>query len=66
MTRDASAAGAADTARALPPPPARRDPDSLVHAAEGCLTLGLSPTAMGLACLDWYAHLANAPFRRLA
>lgn len=67
MTRDASAAGAAGTAPALPaPPPAPRDPDSLVHAAEGRLTLGLSPTAMGLACLDWYAHLANAPFRRLA
>ncbi len=39
--------------------------DNLVHAAEGRATLGLSPTALGLAWLDWAAHLANAPFRRL-
>jgi polyhydroxyalkanoate synthase subunit PhaC len=49
---------------ALPHPPP--DPDGFVHAAEGRLTMGLSPTAMGLACLDWYAHLMNAPFRRLS
>ncbi len=39
--------------------------DNLVHAAEGRATLGLSPTALGLAWLDWATHLANAPFRRL-
>ena len=39
--------------------------DNLVHAAEGRLTRGLSPTALGLAWLDWATHLANAPFRRL-
>ncbi len=40
--------------------------DTLVHAAEGRITRGLSPTALGLAWLDWATHLANAPFRRLA
>ncbi|MDE2582922.1 MAG: polyhydroxyalkanoic acid synthase [Rhodospirillales bacterium] len=39
--------------------------DNLVHAAEGRATHGLSPTALGLAWLDWATHLANAPFRRL-
>jgi poly[(R)-3-hydroxyalkanoate] polymerase subunit PhaC len=39
--------------------------DNLIHAAEGRFTLGLSPTALGLAWLDWATHLANAPFRRL-
>ncbi len=39
--------------------------DNLIHAAEGRATLGLSPTALGLAWLDWATHLANAPFRRL-
>ena len=39
--------------------------DNLVHAAEGRATRGLSPTALGLAWLDWATHLANAPFRRL-
>lgn len=42
------------------------DPDSILHAAEAKLTLGLSPSAMWLAYLDWSAHLANAPFRRAA
>ncbi|MDE2306892.1 MAG: polyhydroxyalkanoic acid synthase [Xanthomonadaceae bacterium] len=42
------------------------DPDCVVHAAEGRLTQGLSPTAMWLAYLDWSSHLANAPFRRMA
>jgi polyhydroxyalkanoate synthase len=40
--------------------------DTLVHAAEGRATFGLSPTALGLAWVDWATHLANAPFRRLA
>ena len=40
-------------------------PDSLVHAAEARLTLGLSPTAMWLAYLDWATHLGNAPFTRM-
>ena len=48
------------------PAPQRMEPDCVVHAAEGCLTQGLSPTAMWLAYLDWSSHLANAPFRRMA
>ncbi len=40
--------------------------DRLVHAAEGRLTAGLSPTALWLAFLDWGLHIANAPFRRMA
>ncbi len=42
------------------------DPDSILHAAEARLTLGLSPTAMWRAYLDWSTHLTNAPFRRAA
>ncbi len=49
-----------------PPSEGHFDPDSAIHAAEARLTLGLSPTAMWLACLDWASHLANAPFRRAA
>lgn len=50
----------------LPTATAHLDPDSAIHAAEAGLTLGVSPTAMWLAYLDWSSHLANAPFRRLA
>ncbi|PNG26668.1 alpha/beta fold hydrolase [Methylocella silvestris] len=39
--------------------------DSVLHAAEGNFSGGLSVCAHWLACLDWGAHLANAPFRRL-
>ena len=53
-------------APATVPSSAPSNPDGCVHAAEGRLTMGLSPTAMGLACMDWYAHLMNAPFHRLA
>ena len=49
----------------LPPAADLAALDNLVHAAEGRATLGLSPTALWLAWLDWAAHLANAPFRRL-
>jgi polyhydroxyalkanoate synthase len=41
------------------------DLDSLLHAAEGQWTGGLSLPAQGLAWLDWAVHMANAPFRRL-
>jgi len=45
--------------------PALAELDRLVHAGEGRASLGLSPLAPALAILDWSAHLANAPFRRL-
>jgi polyhydroxyalkanoate synthase len=32
-----------------------------VHAWQGRLTQGISPPALGLAFLDWWVHLANAP-----
>ncbi|MCW8808483.1 MAG: poly-beta-hydroxybutyrate polymerase N-terminal domain-containing protein, partial [Rhodanobacter sp.] len=54
-----SGGGTAETSRVV-------DPDCLLHAAEGKLTQGLSPTAMWLAYLDWGTHLANAPFRRMS
>lgn len=38
--------------------------DRFTHAMEGQVTWGLSPAAVGLAALDWSAHLANAPFLR--
>lgn len=50
----------------LPTASVHLDPDSAIHAAEAGLTLGVSPTAIWLAYLDWSSHLANAPFRRLA
>ena len=40
------------------------DFDSLLHAAEGRLTAGLSPSGLAMAYLDWATHLANAPHRR--
>lgn len=48
-----------------PPAPATwADWDRLYHAAQGQLTRGSSPLALGLATADWATHLANAPFRR--
>jgi poly[(R)-3-hydroxyalkanoate] polymerase subunit PhaC len=35
--------------------------DRLVHGWQGRLTQGISPPAFGLAFLDWWVHLANAP-----
>jgi len=60
-----------DTAQRLAPaavePAPASDPllalDHRLHAAEGRVTLGLSPTGQWLAFLDWAAHAANAPFR---
>ncbi|MBY8826553.1 PHA/PHB synthase family protein [Hephaestia mangrovi] len=40
--------------------------DQWLHGAEGRLTGGLSPLALGIASLEWGVHLANAPFRRAA
>ncbi len=40
--------------------------DRLLHAAQGRATLGISPVGPALAFMDWAAHLANAPFRRMA
>jgi poly[(R)-3-hydroxyalkanoate] polymerase subunit PhaC len=37
--------------------------DHRLHAAEGRMTSGLSPTGQWLAFLDWAAHMANTPFR---
>lgn len=41
------------------------DLDGILHAAEGNVSGGLSLIAPWLAFLDWGAHLANAPVRRL-
>lgn len=35
--------------------------DHVLHAWQGRFSLGLSPTALFLAYLDWLVHLANAP-----
>jgi polyhydroxyalkanoate synthase len=35
--------------------------DRLLHSWQGRLTQGISPPALGLAFLDWWIHLANAP-----
>ena len=35
--------------------------DRLIHAAEGKVTTGISPTSMMLAYMDWAIHLANSP-----
>jgi polyhydroxyalkanoate synthase len=35
--------------------------DRLIHAAEGRMTAGISPTSMLLAYMDWAIHLANSP-----
>ena len=35
--------------------------DRLIHAAEGKMTAGISPTSMLLAYMDWAIHLANSP-----
>lgn len=40
--------------------------DRMLHAAQGRVTLGLSPLAQGLAFMDWAAHARNAPFRCLS
>jgi polyhydroxyalkanoate synthase len=46
-------------------PPVRADElDSLVHAAEGRLTGGMSLAAQWMSAMDWGIHFANAPFRR--
>ena len=35
--------------------------DRLIHAAEGRITSGISPTSLFLAYMDWAIHLANSP-----
>lgn len=35
--------------------------DRIIHAAEGKMTAGISPSAMQLAYMDWAIHLANSP-----
>lgn len=40
--------------------------DRLFHASQAKITFGMSPSTVGLAFIDWVAHLANAPFYRLA
>ncbi len=55
---------------ALAPPP-RPDAglaellDRTAHAMQARRTLGLSPTSLGLAAADWWAHLATSPGKRL-
>jgi polyhydroxyalkanoate synthase len=39
--------------------------DRSLHASVGRITAGLSPAAMALAYLDWAAHLAAAPGKRI-
>ncbi|WP_445491503.1 PHA/PHB synthase family protein [Rhodopseudomonas sp. RCAM05734] len=41
------------------------DADRAFHAMLAQLTGGLSPTALAMAWLDWAAHLASAPAKRL-
>ncbi|MFZ3178962.1 MAG: poly-beta-hydroxybutyrate polymerase N-terminal domain-containing protein, partial [Methylocystis silviterrae] len=40
--------------------------DRLYHAYQAKITLGMSPSTVGLAFTDWAAHLANAPFYRFS
>lgn len=40
--------------------------DRLLHAWQGRWTLGISPTGLSLAYLDWLLHLANAPGKQRA
>jgi polyhydroxyalkanoate synthase subunit PhaC len=40
--------------------------DRLFHACQAKVTFDMSPSTLGLAFTDWAAHLANAPFYRLA
>ncbi len=40
--------------------------DRLLHAWQGRFTLGLSPTSLMLAYLDWLTHFANAPGKQQA
>jgi polyhydroxyalkanoate synthase len=40
--------------------------DRRLHAAEAKIFGPLSPSVLGLACLDWLIHLANQPGRRAA
>jgi polyhydroxyalkanoate synthase len=60
--RAADPAAAADDAAK----PGFAEFDALLHAAEGQFSGGLSLGGLGIAFLDWGAHIANAPFRRLA
>ncbi|MHB9051318.1 MAG: PHA/PHB synthase family protein, partial [Thiomonas delicata] len=39
--------------------------DRTAHAMQARRTLGLSPTSLGLAAADWWAHLATSPGKRL-
>ena len=38
--------------------------DRLIHAAMGRVTLGISPSALMLAYLDWLIHLGIAPAKQ--
>ena len=49
-----------------PPVPSYENLDRLLHAFEARVTQGISPAALGAACMDWLVHLFNAPGRRLA
>jgi len=53
---------------AVRPPQARdrttpADLDRMLHAWQSRFTGGRSPSTVALACLDWAAHAANAPFQ---
>jgi polyhydroxyalkanoate synthase len=48
---------------AQPRPLSPVDLDRLLHVWQSRFTGGRSPSTVGLACLDWAAHAANAPFQ---
>ena len=41
------------------------DLDTMLHAAQGQATRGLSPIGQWMAMLDWAVHMANTPFQAL-
>jgi polyhydroxyalkanoate synthase len=48
-----------------PPQPETFEGDRALHALAARLTGGISPVALSLAFIDWAAHLATAPQRRM-
>jgi polyhydroxyalkanoate synthase len=47
------------------PAPSVESFDRLMHAMQGRLTGGISPTALQLAYVDWFSHLASAPGKQI-
>lgn len=57
--------GAGPEAETQPPQAERYEADRALHAMFASLTGGVSPVALSLAYIDWAAHLAAAPQRRM-